>query len=521
MLGKTIGAVFAVLTSLGLVAWIDDEPRHSTSSSSSSTSTTTGGPSSTSSTVEVRTIDLRGDESHADTAESLRRTYDLLAKLYESRLEDRSKQLFTQAADAYREAVKIYGDGSGEKPKEAATLADVAHRLAETIERLQSLSAGKPRVSADLLPPPPARAANVRLRVTKGQQGAVQVELNEIELPREGKLLTQDLVGKPGSKQVIVREGRLLDDSIGKKHIVVREVPVTASKGEANRVFIYTPDGMKSPAETIVGHVEVNKHHETQPDQKAAATVKSAGPDSPKLGSIEVKIKELEGRLKDASPQTRTYVEAARDLYRSALRDGTAGRLERAKELIDAARALEVVPRLLERKTYEPATTRPSVTIESPRVTIERKIEMKPHSTTVTRPGKPAEVRVEVREVDPPNEDDEAKPEPTAIEGIGAMLSFEDGEARVIDLVPGGPAAKDGRLESGDRLIGVVIGDKDKKEETFEGLDAAAIVEKLRGPAGSSVKLIVIKKGSDEKAIYEIERAKVDVPKDASPLALP
>ncbi|MBN2784893.1 MAG: PDZ domain-containing protein, partial [Pontiellaceae bacterium] len=39
--------------------------------------------------------------------------------------------------------------------------------------------------------------------------------------------------------------------------------------------------------------------------------------------------------------------------------------------------------------------------------------------------------------------------------GIGAMLRPEDGTARIVRLIPGGPAERDGRLQEGDKIIAV------------------------------------------------------------------
>ncbi len=45
--------------------------------------------------------------------------------------------------------------------------------------------------------------------------------------------------------------------------------------------------------------------------------------------------------------------------------------------------------------------------------------------------------------------------------GIGALLSNEDGAAKVERLIPGGPAEQDGRLQPGDKIIAVAQGDEE------------------------------------------------------------
>ncbi len=44
--------------------------------------------------------------------------------------------------------------------------------------------------------------------------------------------------------------------------------------------------------------------------------------------------------------------------------------------------------------------------------------------------------------------------------GIGAMLNSEDGAAKIVRLIPGGPAERDGRLQPGDKIIAVAQGDE-------------------------------------------------------------
>jgi carboxyl-terminal processing protease len=91
------------------------------------------------------------------------------------------------------------------------------------------------------------------------------------------------------------------------------------------------------------------------------------------------------------------------------------------------------------------------------------------------------------------------------------MVEFADGLTIVNDLVPGGPAAQDGRIQKGDALVGVVddktgvLGFADKTPEQRTAL--------LRGPVGSKIKVLVRAKGGDDFKVIEIERAKLDVSK--------
>ena len=77
-----------------------------------------------------------------------------------------------------------------------------------------------------------------------------------------------------------------------------------------------------------------------------------------------------------------------------------------------------------------------------------------------------------------------------SLSGIGATLSSEDGYTKVVDLVPGGPADKDGRLQPEDRIIAVA----QENGEPVDVIDMSVnnVVKLVRGPAGSKVTLSVL-----------------------------
>ena len=81
-----------------------------------------------------------------------------------------------------------------------------------------------------------------------------------------------------------------------------------------------------------------------------------------------------------------------------------------------------------------------------------------------------------------------------SLEGIGAVLQYEDGYTKVVRLVPGGPAAKSGQLKPGDRIIGVAQGNKEPAN--IIGLRIDEVVDQIRGPKGSKVTLEVIPAGA-------------------------
>ncbi|XOZ33865.1 carboxy terminal-processing peptidase [Halomonadaceae bacterium KBTZ08] len=81
-----------------------------------------------------------------------------------------------------------------------------------------------------------------------------------------------------------------------------------------------------------------------------------------------------------------------------------------------------------------------------------------------------------------------------SLEGIGAVLQSKDGYTKVSRIVPGGPAAEEGSLGAADRIVGVAQGD-DPMENVI-GWRLSEVVDLIRGPKGSKVRLEVIPAGT-------------------------
>jgi len=77
-----------------------------------------------------------------------------------------------------------------------------------------------------------------------------------------------------------------------------------------------------------------------------------------------------------------------------------------------------------------------------------------------------------------------------SLAGIGAVLKSEDGYTQIVRIIDGGPAARDGRLQPEDRIIAVA----QDKEEAIDIVDMPLkkVVQKIRGPAGSRVRLSIL-----------------------------
>jgi len=74
--------------------------------------------------------------------------------------------------------------------------------------------------------------------------------------------------------------------------------------------------------------------------------------------------------------------------------------------------------------------------------------------------------------------------------GIGAMLRPEDGTAKIVRIIPGGPADQDGRLKAGDKIVAVAQGDEEPVSILHWPLYKA--VRLIRGEKDTTVVLSVI-----------------------------
>ena len=104
-----------------------------------------------------------------------------------------------------------------------------------------------------------------------------------------------------------------------------------------------------------------------------------------------------------------------------------------------------------------------------------------------------------------------------SLEGIGATLQLANEYTRVVSLVPGGPADKQGQLQPADRIVGV--GQKDEPITDVIGWRLDDVVALIRGPKGSVVRLEVIPGNASseaERKIIRIVRDKVKLEDQAA-----
>jgi carboxyl-terminal processing protease len=98
-----------------------------------------------------------------------------------------------------------------------------------------------------------------------------------------------------------------------------------------------------------------------------------------------------------------------------------------------------------------------------------------------------------------------------SLEGIGAVLFRQDDVVVVREMVPGGPAARSGRLKPGDRIVGVGQGVSGEVKDVI-GWRIDDVVQLIRGAANTQVRLDVVPAEAplDSKPqLVTITRAKV------------
>jgi carboxyl-terminal processing protease len=96
-----------------------------------------------------------------------------------------------------------------------------------------------------------------------------------------------------------------------------------------------------------------------------------------------------------------------------------------------------------------------------------------------------------------------------SLEGIGASLTMEDGLPVIKEIIPGGAAAKDGRLKAEDKILAVEK--EDGEIEDFYEKKISDVVRVIRGKRGTTVKLIVQPAGTKERKTYDIVREKIEL----------
>lgn len=102
--------------------------------------------------------------------------------------------------------------------------------------------------------------------------------------------------------------------------------------------------------------------------------------------------------------------------------------------------------------------------------------------------------------------------------GIGASLQTEDDFVKIVGIIPGGPAAIDGKLQPNDRITGVAQGLEGEVEDVI-GWRLDDVVDLIRGPADSVVRLEIIPANAapgSPKTMIDLTRDQVKLEEQAA-----
>ncbi|MGN8159739.1 carboxy terminal-processing peptidase [Salinisphaera sp. RV14] len=101
------------------------------------------------------------------------------------------------------------------------------------------------------------------------------------------------------------------------------------------------------------------------------------------------------------------------------------------------------------------------------------------------------------------------------LQGIGAELRSKNGYAELVRLIPGGPAAKSGKLKPTDRIIAVGQGKQGDFTDVI-GMRLDETVQLIRGKAGSTVRLQVSPPDNSQTKTVTLTRAKIKLKDQAA-----
>ena len=99
-----------------------------------------------------------------------------------------------------------------------------------------------------------------------------------------------------------------------------------------------------------------------------------------------------------------------------------------------------------------------------------------------------------------------------SLTGIGATLTSDDGYIKIVSLVPGGPAAKHGKLKEGDRIVAVT--QEDGSTTDVIDMPVSKAVKFIRGEVNTKVTLTILAGEKGPNAVPEqitIVREKVQL----------
>lgn len=94
--------------------------------------------------------------------------------------------------------------------------------------------------------------------------------------------------------------------------------------------------------------------------------------------------------------------------------------------------------------------------------------------------------------------------------GVGIQVGFRGTQLAVVAPLPDSPAEK-ADIKAGDYIVGITDEQKGIERGT-NGISLSEAVSIIRGPAGTSVKLTLVREGTDDPFEVDVVRSTIDVP---------
>ena len=86
--------------------------------------------------------------------------------------------------------------------------------------------------------------------------------------------------------------------------------------------------------------------------------------------------------------------------------------------------------------------------------------------------------------------------------GVGAVLSMDDGALKIVEVMPGGPMDRDGRIKEGDKIVGVRQAGGELEDITWQPMKKT--IKKIRGPKGTTVALEIVPRSDPSGAARKL-----------------
>ena len=86
--------------------------------------------------------------------------------------------------------------------------------------------------------------------------------------------------------------------------------------------------------------------------------------------------------------------------------------------------------------------------------------------------------------------------------GVGAVLSMDDGALKIVEVMPGGPMDRVGRIKEGDKIVGVRQAGGELEDITWQPMKKT--IKKIRGPKGTKVALEIVPRSDPSGATRKL-----------------